>query len=415
MMSFIFCGSPLRWKCTATTGIDRDARSAFSIRWAPATSSASSLENCCFLGLGQQLVCNSAIRRIRHLFWLSLGLGQARRCLLQLSCIVLSLLSNLSHFGYFRSWSLGLGFYHGSAQIETTNQRPLSLQGKELENGTELAINLDQNPAFQAHIGSVMPCILASISHMFLGGKHGRLENNLTMTGSDWDCNDLNLTELNLELDLAQRLKLWEQLLTVELSISWTGGAWRQSARCFQRTGEKLRVFSIGLIGPVLILPGAVVWTAGPNLGPFVPSRWVPWTTDPISRCQLHGYPPHGRTKVFVNLRINCGNPMNPISKSKSKPLMSMFSIFEFFYILILFNILFYYTIIPLWNCIHSFYFLWFNLFSLYLLTEWLNLRVPESPHYLRAAGNSFNQSCIGCLMAITLWHLRPRVEDVDT
>jgi hypothetical protein len=78
-----------------------------------------------------------------------------------------------------------LGFYHGSAQIETTNQRPLSLQGKELENGTELAINLDQNPAFQAHIGSVMPCILAFISHMFLGGKHGRLENNLTMTGSD--------------------------------------------------------------------------------------------------------------------------------------------------------------------------------------------------------------------------------------
>ena len=32
----------------------------------------------------------------------------------------------------------------------------------------EMAMNLDQNPSFQAHIGIYMPCILASISHMWL-------------------------------------------------------------------------------------------------------------------------------------------------------------------------------------------------------------------------------------------------------
>ena len=42
------------------------------------------------------------------------------------------------------------------------------LPEKLLEHG-DVAINLDQNPDFQAHLGANMPCILASISHMFLG------------------------------------------------------------------------------------------------------------------------------------------------------------------------------------------------------------------------------------------------------
>lgn len=35
----------------------------------------------------------------------------------------------------------------------------------------EVACNVDQSPAFQLHAGKLMPCILASITHMLLGVK----------------------------------------------------------------------------------------------------------------------------------------------------------------------------------------------------------------------------------------------------
>ena len=55
-----------------------------------------------------------------------------------------------------------------SAKMNLEMAREVEWIQKALET-SEVACNIDQCPAHQLHAGRMMPCILASISHMWLG------------------------------------------------------------------------------------------------------------------------------------------------------------------------------------------------------------------------------------------------------